>query len=53
MIPDDLPCFCFLCLHMETGIEAIAKHVEHDHGLEAQRWPDGRVVVEAFEFPEL
>ncbi len=53
MIPANVVCFCQLCPTQVLGIEAIAEHLDAVHGEKAERWPDGGLVVDASEVPEL
>jgi hypothetical protein len=53
VIPEDVRSFCTLCPAEEIGLEAIVGHLETVHGMTAQRWPDGGLVVDASDTPEL
>lgn len=54
-IPDQLRCFCGLCPYECDSIPAMIEHIDsdHEHHPDAQRWPDGGVVVDMSEVPEL
>lgn len=41
-IPEHLRAFCQLCPHEADSLEAIADHLEQEHGHSAQRWPRRR-----------
>jgi hypothetical protein len=54
VIPEKIRCFCALCPHEAEGIEAIVAHLEQVHGCpSAERWPDGGLVIDASDTPEL
>ncbi len=53
LIPDDVRVWCHLCPYETAGVEAIAAHMAEVHGLHVQRWPDGDLVVDASDVPEL
>lgn len=53
MIPERLRTFCALCPHEADSVEEMATHLEQDHGLHAERWPDGGLVIDASDTPEL
>jgi hypothetical protein len=55
VIPDNIRCFCELCPHEAHGLEAIVAHLadEHGHGHTVERWPDGGLVIDASDVPEL
>jgi len=58
VIPDDVRCFCQLCPHETVGLEAIVAHIEADHfdggdDYTPERRPDGGLVVDASDVPEL
>lgn len=42
-------CFCNLCHHETVGMPAMVEHInsEHEHHPDAQRWPDGELVIDA------
>lgn len=53
LIPEDIRCRCGLCPTTTVGISAMAEHLEQAHGQYPQRWPDGGLVVDASDVPEL
>jgi hypothetical protein len=58
VIPDDIRAFCQLCPHEAIGLEAIVAHIADEHGDGGQdytpeRWPDGGLVIDASDVPEL
>ena len=54
MMPKNLKFFCELCPWQGRGAEKIIKHLKDAHGYsEPQRWPDGGLVVDASNAPEL
>lgn len=53
MIPERLRTFCALCPYEADSVAEMAAHLETDHGLQAERWPDGDLVVDMSDVPEL
>lgn len=53
LIPVDILVFCQLCPTTTIGINSMAEHLEQAHGQYPQRWPDGGLVVDASQVPEL
>lgn len=52
--PEDLVCHCGLCPNSTfVGVPAMVEHLESVHGQTAERWPDGALVVDASDVPEL
>lgn len=52
-VPEHLRAFCQLCPHEADSLDAIVDHLEQEHGHTAERWPDGGLVVDASDVPEL
>lgn len=53
MIPERLRTFCALCTAEADSVEEMVTHLEQDHDLRAERWPDGGLVIDASDTPEL
>jgi len=53
VIPLDLLCTCELCGVEVVGLENMVSHLDAVHDLQAQRWPDGGLVIDASDTPEL
>jgi hypothetical protein len=53
VIPRRLRSVCALCGAETQSITEIVEHLEKVHGMQAQRWPDGGLVIDASDTPEL
>lgn len=53
LIPEHILAHCQLCPTTTIGINSMAEHQEQAHGHIAERWPDGGLVVDASDVPEL
>lgn len=53
IIPEHILAHCRLCPTTTIGINSMAEHLEQAHGQCPQRWPDGGLVVDASQVPEL
>lgn len=52
--PKNLKFFCELCPWQGRGVNKVIKHLKDAHGYdEPERWPDGELVVDASNVPEL
>lgn len=52
-IPDHVKWHCELCPAVSAGAEEALRHLAEEHGCHPERWPDGGLVVDASDVPEL
>lgn len=53
MMPEHIVSTCELCGVERIGISEMIAHLDEVHDLQAERWPDGELVVDMSDVPEL
>lgn len=53
MMPEHLVSTCELCGVESIGVNDMISHLDEVHDLQAERWPDGELVVDMSDVPEL